>query len=164
MCMVTSGTSRCHARSTTSDARVGNTSDARVARSYHKNFPVSRYLYDFAISGQEKCVCMHVPNWKNVLGVSAVVRCVWHVPHWENVLCCKMCMVTSGTSRCHARSNTSDTRVGNTSDTRVARSYHKNFPVSRYLYDLAISGQEKCPARCCHQMCMVTLGMSRCHA
>ena len=21
--------------------------------------------------------CMHVPNWKNVLGVSAVIRCVW---------------------------------------------------------------------------------------
>ena len=30
MCMVTSGTSICHARSTTSDARVGNISDTRV--------------------------------------------------------------------------------------------------------------------------------------
>ena len=30
MCMVTLGMSRCHDRSTTSDARVGNTSDARV--------------------------------------------------------------------------------------------------------------------------------------
>ena len=107
---------------------------------------------------------MHVPNWKNVLGVSAVVRCVWRVPNWKNVLCCKMCMVTSGMSRCHARSTTFDARVGNTSDARVARSYHKNFPVSRYLYDLAISGQEKCPGRHCHKMCMVTLGMSRCHA
>ena len=74
--------------------------------------------------------CMHVPNWKNVLGVSAVVRCVWRVPNWKNVLCHKMCMVTSGMSRCHARSTTFDARVGNTSDARVARSYHKNFPVS----------------------------------
>ena len=48
--------------------------------------------------------------------------------------------------------------------TRVARSYHKNYPVSRYLYDLAISGQEKCPGWCCHKMCMVTSGMSICHA
>ena len=30
MCMVTLGMSRCHARSITSDTRVGNTSDARV--------------------------------------------------------------------------------------------------------------------------------------
>ena len=30
MCMVTLGMSRCHARSTTSDARMGNTSDTRV--------------------------------------------------------------------------------------------------------------------------------------
>ena len=30
MCMVALGMSRCHAQSTTSDARVGNTSDARV--------------------------------------------------------------------------------------------------------------------------------------
>ena len=107
---------------------------------------------------------MHVPNWKNVLGVSTVVRCVWCVPNWKNVLCHKMCMVTSGMSRCHARSTTFDARVGNTSDARVARSYHKNFPVSQYLYDLAISGQEKCPGRHCRKMCMVTLGMSGCHA
>ena len=40
MCMLTLGTSRCHARSNTSDARVGNTSDARVC------------LYVFV------CVCM----------------------------------------------------------------------------------------------------------
>ena len=74
MCMVTLGMSRCHARSITSDTRVGNTSDARVclyvfvyvyvcleivqkifvlSRSYwqyigdcQKNFPVSQYLYD----------------------------------------------------------------------------------------------------------------------
>ena len=76
---------------------------------------------------------MRVPNWKNVLGVSAVIRyvygilligkmscvvrcvCVWHFANWKNVLCHKMCMVA---------------RVGNTSDARVARSYHKNFPVS----------------------------------
>ena len=30
MCVVTLGMSRCHARSTTSDARMGNTSDTRV--------------------------------------------------------------------------------------------------------------------------------------
>ena len=65
---------------------------------------------------------MHVPNWKNVLEVSTAVRCVWHVPNWKNVLCCKMCMMTSGTSRCHAQITTSDARVGNTSDARVARS------------------------------------------
>ena len=106
---------------------MGNTSDARVARSYHKNFPVSRYLYDLVISGQEKCECMHVPN---VLGVSTVVRCVWRVLNWKSVLCRKMCMVTSGMTRCHARSTTSDARVGNTSDARVARLYHKNCPVS----------------------------------
>ena len=40
---------------------------------------------------QQWPVCMHVPNWKNVLGVSAVIRCV---PNWKNVLCYKMCLVT----------------------------------------------------------------------
>ena len=99
MCMVTSGTSRCHARTTTSDARVGTTSDASVAGSYHKNFYVSQYLYDLAISQ-----CCH-----------------------------KMCMVTSGTSRCHAQNTTSDGRLGTTSD--------EDLHVSQYLYDLAISGQ-----------------------
>ena len=79
--------------------------------------------------------CVRVPNWKNVLGVSGVIRCVWHfanwkmscvircvcvwcLANWKNVLCHKMCIVA---------------RVGNTSDARVARSYHKNFPVSQYL-------------------------------
>ena len=90
-------TSEIVSQSTTSDTRVGNTSDAIVARLYHtpKNFPVSRYLYDHAISGQEKC-----PDRR----------------------CHKMCMVTLGMSRCHAQSTTSDARVGNTSDARVCLS------------------------------------------
>ena len=67
--MVTSGMSRCHARSTTSDARVGTTSDARVARSYHKNFHVSPYLYDLAISGQ-----YHKVAYISVLRSAATVR------------------------------------------------------------------------------------------
>ena len=37
-------------------------------------------------------VCVCVPNWKNVLGVSAVIRCVWRFANWENVLYHKMCM------------------------------------------------------------------------
>ena len=57
-----------------------------------------------------------------------------------------MCMVTSGTSICHARRTTSDTRVGNTFDARVCWYVfmcmsEEKFLVSRYLYDLAISGQ-----------------------
>ena len=79
---------------------------------------------------------MHVPNWKNVLQVSGVVRCVYGIlligkmscvvrclcvcrfADWKNVLCGEMCIVT---------------RMGNTSEARVARSYHKNFPVSQYF-------------------------------
>ena len=95
---------------------------------WHDSAVLTSYLF------RQWPACMHVPNWENVLGVSAVIRCVWRVPNWKNVLCCKMCMVTSGMSRCHARSTTSDARMGNTSDARVVRSYNKNFPVSRYLY------------------------------
>ena len=68
-------------------------------------------------------------HYKNVLRVSSVVRyvwhfaCVWHFANWKNVVCHKMCIVPI---------------MANTSDARVARSYHKNFPVSGYLleYDL----------------------------
>ena len=63
--------------------------------------------------------CMHVPNWKNVLQVSGVVRCVYGVlligkmscvvrclcvccfADWKNVLCGEMCIVA---------------RMGNTSE------------------------------------------------
>ena len=44
--------------------RMGNTSDTRVARSYHKNYPVSRYLYEYDLPLVDK---------KNVLA-GAVVR------------------------------------------------------------------------------------------
>ena len=68
-------------------------------------------------------------HYKNVLQVSSAIRyvwrfaCVWRFANWKNVVCHKMCIVT---------------RMANTYDARVARSYHKNFPVSRYLpeYDL----------------------------
>ena len=30
---------------------------------------------------------MRGPNWKNVLRVSGVVRCVWRFANWKNVLC-----------------------------------------------------------------------------
>ena len=36
--------------------------------------------------------CVHVLNWKNVLQVSGVIRCVWHFANWKNVLCHKMSM------------------------------------------------------------------------
>ena len=36
--------------------------------------------------------CVHVLNWKNVLRVSGVIRCVWRFANWENVLCRKMSM------------------------------------------------------------------------
>ena len=44
---------------------------------------------------QQWPACVHVPNWKNDLGVSGVVRCVWCFANWKNVLCHKMsmCMV-----------------------------------------------------------------------
>ena len=38
----------------------------------HKNFPVSRYLYDET----------RLPNWKNVLCL-----CVWYFANWKNVMC-----------------------------------------------------------------------------
>ena len=34
--------------------------------------------------------CVRGPNWKNVLRVSGVVRCVWRFANWKNVLCRKM--------------------------------------------------------------------------
>ena len=36
--------------------------------------------------------CVRVPNWKNAMQVSGVVRCVWHCANWKNVLCRKMSM------------------------------------------------------------------------
>ena len=44
---------------------------------------------------QQGPACVHVPNWKNVLQVSGVVRCVWHFANWKNVLCHKMSMCMS---------------------------------------------------------------------
>ena len=38
---------------------------------WHDSAVLIGYLF------QRWLACMHVPNWKNVLGVSAVVRCVW---------------------------------------------------------------------------------------
>ena len=77
--MVTSGMSRCHARSTISDARVGTISDAGVARSYPKNFHVSHYLYDVAIGGQ-----YHKVAYISVLQSAATVLGCEH--------CCKLCL------------------------------------------------------------------------
>ena len=64
--MVTSGMNRCRARSTSSDAKVDTGSDARVARSYHKNFHVSLFLYDLAISGQYHKVAYISVLWSAV--------------------------------------------------------------------------------------------------
>ena len=56
--------------------------------------------------------------WRFAIGkMSCVVRCLFvcRFADWKNVLCGEMCIVA---------------RMGNTSEARVARSYHKNSPVS----------------------------------
>ena len=41
---------------------------------------------------QQGPACVHVLNWKNVLRVSGVIRCVRRFANWKNVLCHKMSM------------------------------------------------------------------------